>query len=156
MVRNARHHLAYNEDKSMPLTPKHLTKQEFGRRIYRLMLAKGWNQSELARQAGLPRDSVSVYVRGRSIPTAQSLAKLAAALDVEPDQLLPNMMESAIDEDDPALEMRSSPADPSKVWLRVNQLVPLETAVQVIALIQQANAAHPPKSDGHDGNKEAK
>lgn len=134
MTRKIRHHL---DSGTAPekLTPKHLTKQEFGRRVYRLMLAKGWNQSELARQADLQRDSVSVYVRGKSLPTSQNLQKLAAALDVEPDELLPNYVESAVDEDNPSLEMRVSPARPTEAWLRVNRLVLVSTAAEVIRIL---------------------
>ncbi|MDV2964576.1 helix-turn-helix transcriptional regulator [Nitratireductor aquimarinus] len=117
-------------------TPKHLTKQEFGRRLYKFIMAKGWNQSELARQSGLPRDSISTYVRGQSLPTPKSLQKLAQALGVEPVDILPNSIESAIDEDNPSLEMRVSTASPSKAWLRVNRLVSLSTAARVIDIIE--------------------
>lgn len=123
------------------LAPKHLTKQEFGRRLYRLMLAKGWNQSELARKAELPRDSVSVYVRGRSLPTPKSLGKLAAALDVNATDLLPNAVESAIDEDNPSIDMRVSPGAPRVAWLRINRMVSTSTAVKVIELVNNDRIA---------------
>ena len=38
------------------VTPKALTKQEFGRRLQARMLEKEWNQSDLARASGLGRD----------------------------------------------------------------------------------------------------
>ena len=66
------------------LIPRHLSKQEFGKRLYKLMLERGWHQSELARQSGLPRDSISVYVRGKSLPTPTSLQALARAFGVQP------------------------------------------------------------------------
>ena len=50
------------------LTPKSLTKQEFGKRLYSLMVERGWQQSDLARAAGIGRDSVSTYMRGHSLP----------------------------------------------------------------------------------------
>lgn len=119
------------------MVTQHLTKQEFGRRLYSLMLARGWNQSELARQAGLPRDSISTYIRGRSLPTPKSLQALAEALGMRPADVLPNATESAIDEDNPALEMRVSTSAPNAAWLRVNRLVSLSTASKVIELINQ-------------------
>lgn len=117
-------------------TPRHLTKQEFGRRIYSLMIQKGWNQSELARRAGIPRDSVSTYVRGRSFPTPKSLHALAKALGVATADILPNSIESAIDQDAPSLEMKVSTSAPDAAWLRVNRLVTLRTAARVIEMIQ--------------------
>lgn len=120
--------------------PKHLTKQEFGRRLYRLMLARGWNQSELARQADLPRDSISTYIRGRTFPTPKSLQSLANALDVSSADLLPNAIASAIDEDTPSFEMKVSDAAPNLAWLRVNRLVTLATATKVAELIGADNA----------------
>ena len=63
---------------------KHLSKEQFGRVLYRKMLEKGWNQSELARAADIPRDSVSKYIRGITVPSQQSLQALAVALGTRP------------------------------------------------------------------------
>lgn len=117
------------------LRPKHLTKQEFGRRLYKMMMAKGWTQSELARQAGIARDSVSTYVRGVSMPEPLNLQKLAKALDVSATELLPNTLESAIDEDVPSLELKISNANPTVSWLRVNRLVSTSTAVKIVEML---------------------
>lgn len=135
MTRTTRFHIDELPEGDLP--PKHLSKQEFGRRLYSLMLARGWNQSELARQAGLPRDSISTYIRGRSLPTPKSLQMLAEALGMRPADVLPSIVESAIDEDNPALEMRVSTSAPNAAWLRVNRLVSLSTASKVIELINQ-------------------
>ena len=117
------------------LAPKHLTKQEFGKRLYRLMMDRGWRQSDLARAADLPRDSVSVYIRGKSLPTPQSLAKLAEALNVPAEELFPNHVESAIDNDIPAFEMKVSPNAPHIAWLRVNRYVSLDVANQIAKIL---------------------
>lgn len=134
MPRSVRTHLA---GEGAGLVPQHLTKQQFGQRLARLMLAKRWNQSELARQAGLPRDSISTYVRGRSLPTPVSLHKMAAALGVRPEELLPNQTEAAVDADTPSVELRVSTSQPNAAWLRVNRLVSLETAVEVARLLEK-------------------
>jgi transcriptional regulator with XRE-family HTH domain len=122
------------------LAPSHLTKQQFGKRVYQLMLSKGWRQSELARQSGLPRDSISVYVRGKSLPTPTSLAALAKALGVAPEELLPNHIEGAIDADMPAIEMKVSPNAPNIAWLRVNRLVTVESAMKIMDILANDNA----------------
>ncbi len=112
-------------------------KKEFSNRLYKLMVGKGWRQSDLSRQASLPRDSISVYMRGRSFPTVNSLRKLATALGVEPEQLLPdNFVRGEGDDPLPALEMKVSPDNPGRAFLRVNQLVPLQTAVKIVELLQ--------------------
>lgn len=136
MPRKTRTYLPADAPNPDVLVPKHLTKQEFGKRLYRLMLGKGWHQSELARQSGLPRDSISTYVRGRSLPTPQNLAVLAECLGVAPEELLPNHAESAIDEENPAFEMKVSTSAPGTAWVRVNRLVTMATAVKIADLLE--------------------
>lgn len=36
------------------MSPRALTKLEFGRRLHKLILERGWNQSDLARAASMP------------------------------------------------------------------------------------------------------
>lgn len=136
MSRNAWHGLTPSKD-SASLTPQHITKQEFGRRLYELMIRKGWNQSELARRARLGRDSISTYVRGVSFPDPKNLQALCEALDVSREELLPNAVESAMDREHPAFEIKQAHGDPSKVWLRVNRMVSAETAAQIFALLNK-------------------
>lgn len=122
-------------------TSKDLVKQDFGRRVYRLMIKRGWTQSELSRQADLPRDSISVYVRGVSLPTPESLKKLAGALGAEPEELLPNNPELSVDADLASLELRISAADPSRAWLRLERLLSARTASKIVELIAADDAA---------------
>jgi transcriptional regulator with XRE-family HTH domain len=140
MARDIKTHLPPNKLAKSPLIPEHLAKDEFARRLYRLMVEKGWRQADLARHAGLPRNAVSVYMRGASLPNPDSLKALAKAFDMEPGLLLPNYTESAIERDNPELEFRVSPADPKKEWLRVNRLVTTSTAVKIMSLLEDDNA----------------
>lgn len=140
MAKRIRTHLAGKSDQHH-LAPKHLTLQEFGRRIYQLMLKKGWRQADLARESGLPRDSISTYVRGTVRPTDESLKKVAKALGVEKEDLLPNMIEDAIEQDSPSVEMKISASDPTKAWLRLNRLVNTSTAVKIIEIIHAEDTA---------------
>jgi len=142
MPRKVRTHVTGAEElQGIPLAPRSLTKQEFGKRLYRLMLAKGWHQSELARQAGIPRDAVSTYIRGKALPTPTNLQKLSDALGVPPEELLPNHTEVAIDEDEvPAFEMKVSTGAPSMAWVRVNRLVSTQTAVKIAELLDNDDA----------------
>lgn len=133
MTRSTRFHLDEGPDTGI----RHLNKEQFGRRLYGMMLDMGWNQSELARQADLPRDSISTYVRGKSLPTPLSLKKLADALGTRPEVLLPNSAEQAIDQDSPAMEMKVSTADPTKAWLRVNRMVTLTNAAKIMSILSE-------------------
>jgi transcriptional regulator with XRE-family HTH domain len=117
------------------LRPKHLTKQDFGRRLYKLMIARGWNQSELGRQSNLSRDSISTYVRGLAFPERLNLEKLAAAFGMKAEDLLPNMLESSLDDDIPSLELKVSTVDSSVAWLRVNRKVSTSTAMKIIDVL---------------------
>jgi transcriptional regulator with XRE-family HTH domain len=117
------------------LTPAELTMQEFSRRLYRLMLAKGWTQAELSKQSDVSRDGISGYIRGNHMPTPRQLDKLANALGVKPDALLPNVVMTAIDEDTPSLELKVSTSDPTRSWLKVNRLVSTQTAGEIITLL---------------------
>ena len=54
MAKRVRTHLSDSQT-DPDLRPKHLTKQEFGKRLYKLMISKGWHQSELARRADVAR-----------------------------------------------------------------------------------------------------
>ena len=55
-------------------------KEDFGRRLYKMMLARNMTQSDLARAAGLERNRISTYVRGVSLPQGLSLKKVADLL----------------------------------------------------------------------------
>lgn len=137
-----RTHIAGPDQIGSSLAPKELSKQEFGRRLYTLMLGKGWTQAELARRADVLRDSVSNYIRGQVMPTHENASKLAAALGVSVDELLPNVAQQAIAADSPSIDLRVSSADPSKAWLQVNRLVRTSTATQIITLLEADDAAN--------------
>lgn len=129
------------------LASRHLTKQQFGQRLYQLMLAHGWNQSELARQADLPRDAISTYVRGRLFPTPKNLQALAQAFGLTPAEILPNTVESAIESDIPSLDIRSSTAAPGTAWVRLNRLVELKTAQKILEIINDDKYNPPANRD---------
>jgi hypothetical protein len=60
---------------------------------------------------------------------------------MKPETLLPNYTESAIERDNPELEFRVSPGDPSKAWLRINRLVHTSTAIKILALLEGDDAS---------------
>lgn len=124
-----------------PSTVAYKTKEEFAQDLYRRMISKGWNQSELAERAGLTRNAISVYMRAQALPSPDSLAKLAAAFDMEPADLMPNHVTAAIDVDVAVLEMKISTSDPTKAWLRINRLVRVDTAANIIKMLNDDDVA---------------
>ena len=115
---------------------KILTRQEFGKRLYNFMMRKQMTQSDLARASGMGRDSISQYVRGRSVPSPKNLQKLCDALDVEPDVLFPNYDAQANAAEQPTLEMKSIEADAENFWLRINMKVPAMKAMEVMKILK--------------------
>lgn len=136
-------------DTTTSVVPKYLTKQEFGRRLYSLMVSRGWTQSEFSRRSGIPRDSISTYVRGKSLPTPPNLKMLAAAFDISPDDLLPNYVEGAMaDEESPSFEMKVSNAAPGTAWVRVNRLVSMTAAIAIASILENDHVSDGSGSGG--------
>lgn len=141
MARSNRTHLPPNsKTPKTTLIPKHLAKEEFARRLYQLMVGRNWRQSDLARHADLPRNAISIYIRGVSLPTPENLKRLAAAFSMKPEELLPNYAESAIERDNPELDFRVSPANSKIGWLRINRLVKTATATKILELLEADDA----------------
>jgi transcriptional regulator with XRE-family HTH domain len=110
------------------------TKKQFAARLFSLMTKMDWNQSDLARHAGIGRDSVSTYIRGISFPDPKNFHRLCAALGCETADLLPHA--PAEDRPTDTFEIRRSERDPSMVHLYVSLEVSAELAAQVLVLLE--------------------
>ena len=128
------------------LAPKALSKTEFARRLYQLMADRGWNQSDLCRAAFgtnpetgdvRGRDIVSKYINGRTYPTPKSVAKLAKAFGITPDELLPNYVKEGMAEEAPSFEVRQVAGDPHRVWLTINRSCSPKTAGKIFDLLNR-------------------
>lgn len=128
--------------------PRDAALVEFSKRLQTAVAEKGWNASELARQASLhmpggkmPRDNVSNYLRARSLPGPVRLHALCQALHCKPDELLPSRGIPAAGQDNPPVDLRAM--SDGKVWLRINQAVGWEQAIKVIELLTGARGYGP-------------
>lgn len=138
-----RSHFAHDptDERGSPLTPEALTKQEFGRRLQAALNERGMSQADLARRAEevtgkkMGRDAISTYINGRSFPTPASLAQLCKALDMTREELLPNSLINASQDEHPAFEMRAAAGQPGRAWVRINRLMSFETAVEIARLL---------------------
>jgi transcriptional regulator with XRE-family HTH domain len=57
-------------------------------RIVQLRRQRGWNQEELARRLGIPRDRLANWEAGRNTPTPEALLSLSLVLEASVDELL--------------------------------------------------------------------
>jgi transcriptional regulator with XRE-family HTH domain len=135
MARRSRHAMPPTDQSD--LTPRALTRQEFGRRLHALLLEKEWNQSDLSRATGLGRDSISTYINGKTFPSPLGLKKLAGALGVKPEEILPNSLMSAMEDEHPAIELKQATGHPGKAWLRINRAMSFRAAAKIIDIINQ-------------------
>mgnify|MGYP002683741061 CR=1 FL=1 len=125
--------------------PKDAVKIEFARRLQAAMVAKGMQQSDLARSAQihLPkdkrfgRDSISLYIRAKSLPGPLHLKALCAALGRKPEELLPTRGIPSAGENTPTFDARD--LGDGNTWLRINQAVPWNAAIEIMRLVKGAN-----------------
>lgn len=128
-------------DEPSPGSPKDVSKLQFARKLQHLAAEKGWNQSEIARQAALhmasgvfARDNVSNYIRGIVTPSNVHLRALADAFGVTTDDLLKNAPGAERNMLNPPFEFRDM--GDGLVWLKVNQAVDFQTAMAIAKLVK--------------------
>lgn len=125
-----------------------LARVEFGKRLQRAMMDKGFSQSELARVASLQlgkhfgRDSVSQYIRGETLPNPERLAALARALGVSDEDLLPSRglrgvrgLPSVTEMMRPGLEIREDEDERYQQVNLIGQRVKKERMKELLAII---------------------
>jgi len=119
------------------ISNREVVKSEFAKRLYNAIMAKGWTQSEFARNCDLARDAISTYVRGRSVPSPPSLEKMACVLGMRPEELMPNYYEAAHNKQEPTFEIRAVPNEEGYMWLRLNMRLPKEVALKIFLMAQE-------------------
>lgn len=128
--------------------PHDLVWSEFKSRLTKALVAKGWNQSELARRATdvapegivIGRDLISNYLNARkkTVPLPHHLSPVAHALGVEPKDLLPTTMGRQASK---RFEVGAQPefkgAGDGYYWVRVNQRLPIKDALEIMQIIHK-------------------
>ncbi len=107
-------------------------RRAFGDRVRVRMNQKGWSQSELARRAGLKRDSVSTYINGKVWPDPANLKKLAKTLGCATDELVPSI--AAVAPTPPAVSVVN---DGDGMHLRINKRVSFEQASRILSILSE-------------------
>lgn len=126
--------------------PPEAIKKEFAKRLQAAMTKAGLNQSELARAAArfmpkgrnLGRDAVSHYIRGLHLPGPVALNALAQALKTAHDELLPQRIARSVDTVAPEVDLRD--AGNGMAWVRINQALPWEQALEILRILKGDDA----------------
>jgi len=117
--------------------PREVAKQDLARRLAHAMKERDLNQAELGRLAGVPRGLVSNYVRGESWPAPKNIRRMAIALGMKEEDLVPSQRGmAAIEEAAPSFAVTEMIGHHGKMWLRVNRMVSARTAMAIGQLIQ--------------------
>lgn len=134
-----------SDDTSYPIDPA----QDFARRLYRHMNAKGWTNSDLARSVwgertnargyveAKGRDRISVYLKGETIPEATTLKMLAEALGVDEADLCPSRLKSALAWEPQSVSLAVAPGHPDKGRLQIDRIIPFTLAAKIISLLAE-------------------
>lgn len=135
------YHAAPEKD-FLPDMPKEALMAEFARRLQAEMAKKGWNQTDLARQASLflpegeslSRDLVSRWVLMKNLPHPTNLEAVARALGVAKEELLPFKLSAAVTKSMSSVELKE--LSDGRVWLRINEPVDWEVGLRILNIIK--------------------
>lgn len=123
--------------------PSAMVKLAFGRKLREARIKKGWSMSELARRASkiagpsfsIGKYSISRYEIGAQMPEPPRVRAMAAAMDIKPEDLRPDL------ESEPIVPARGLDAqvnaETGMVWLRLNQAVSLGKAQRIMAILAE-------------------
>ena len=111
--------------------------EEFARRLYDAIRERGWNQSDLARAAGLKRDAISTYINARHRPSPEALDRLSQALGVRPEDLMPLYYDSGVVRVKPRAELIDVPNSKGYMWLKLDMRLPRDVAMRIFMKAQE-------------------
>lgn len=110
-------------DSSIVITPREVLRKELSTNLQMYLRKKHWRQIDLARAAGMGRDSISSYVNGRMLPSRENLEKMAKALRIEPENLQSGTPQTKSDLEGAAYEWRLLNVEDPLGWLKINRRV---------------------------------
>lgn len=131
------------------------TEQDFARRLHHYMTQRGWSQSDLARavwgerknargyREAKGRDRISVFLKGKTIPETTTLAALAEALEVEPDELCPEQHKKAMAWEPHSVSLTLAPGHSDRARLVIDRIVPFHVGAEIIAILAKHGLAAP-------------
>lgn len=131
------------------------TLPEWARRLQELTEKSGLSQAELARRAGISRDTYNRYCRGLTRPPRQKVLALASLFGIEDREIDPVQVRlealrretgkaEAARRDHPAPPYLLSPpvsGDPGMMHLRLDADIRIETALRIVELLNRESSS---------------
>jgi len=111
-------------------------RQEFARRLLKLLADRQMSQSDLARATSMSKDAISTYCRGRSLPQPEVLSRICHTLSVDAAELLPRRFDTA----SMAMPLRMTMLEDGRVRLELAQTMSMATATAIIDMLVKENA----------------
>ncbi len=148
MSRKARH-LPPDTDRMIgraPMAPDDIARRQLSRRLVEVMMERDLKQADIAEGVfgknpktgyALGRDSVSQWVRGRSLPEPRNLQWLADFLGMDRSELVPPSAFNRQAHEDPAVELRQVSGEPGMAWIRVNRACSTVAAAQILDILNK-------------------
>jgi len=127
----------------------------FSKRLRRLMAAKGFSQSDLARECwgeemtkegymvARGRDKINKYCSGTMVPDGPTLTLLARALGVPESELAPQIVGTLAEREHPEVRMTVIAGHREVVHMSWDTVLPLDAALQMLAIYQAAETRGP-------------
>ena len=73
-----------NTYRKLPSDRNNMTEEEcrneFGMRLYKIMISRGLTEAELSERTGIPQNRISGYITGKNTPSFYKVDKIAKAL----------------------------------------------------------------------------
>lgn len=135
--------------------PADIIRRNFATRLESEIAKRGWNQSDLAREASkhlpngnLSRDNVSNYIRQRALPSPAFLLAIAKALGTTSEDLLPERVAPPVRDAGvlPSVDVRDMGAN--MAFLRVNRQIPWKYALEILEIVAKAKAEEADADNG--------
>jgi transcriptional regulator with XRE-family HTH domain len=139
-----------------PLHSEKMRNQEFARKLFDALIAKGWKQSRLARECfgtmetpdghivARGRDRISSYVRGTALPDPVNLHKIATALGTTVEELAPDIHFHSAVREEPEVYMSQIPGQ-SRSMVKIERPLDTDLAIKVIGMIVERDAENAAK-----------
>jgi transcriptional regulator with XRE-family HTH domain len=126
-----------------------LSEQSFAKKLNRLMVAKGWRQTDLAKatwgdkvdektgkRVVNNRDRLSNYINGKQFPDPVNLTLLANALGVSEAELAPDLTAELVEREEPEVYLQQVAGHSGQLF-NMKKLLPSSTVLKILTILEQ-------------------
>lgn len=117
--------------------PPDVIKKNIGKRIQQRLYELGWRQTELANRAGLGRDSISLYIRGKNTPGPRNLKLVSDALGVTVQDLAPELQTATKNRQGDFGPQHCSQTSDGFWHIRIDRVVDQKTMLKILKALDK-------------------